>query len=394
MQLKLMCYNEIVSVIMHFITAITFFLVVQIVIAGELSPFYVHLLFVVCFMAVIGIRLYINGNFLIYMIAHFTLYLTLFAIPIDSVMFIVFAVYLVALTAWSVSYWKGRTIDESGRIPWVPIVIFVISYIYSFVSHHEVLRSYLLVIGCVYMLLFLVRFYLRGLYDLANNQLLHKRLPLMQIIRSNSYLVGMVLLIIILAMVIAAAINADDLLYVIADAFIVLLRVLIKGLFAILTWFANLFRNADVMDLGSLWDALGKALLEENAGSKLLNMILAIIKIAITVLFLIWVVRGMNIRIRSFLKDNNLPTDRVERIRVKERGLEMLVERIRGKTTNEPDSRIRRRYKKAVKSFGKRLILNRSVTTGQIEAQLSKEEADKMKPLKTLYERERYRDEV
>ena len=72
----------------------------------------------------------------------------------------------------------------------------------------------------------------------------------------------------------------------------------------------------------------------------------------------------------------------------------MLVESIRSKADNEPDSRIRRRYKKTVKSFGKRLILNRSVTTGQIEAQLSKEEADKMKPLKTLYEQERYRDEV
>ena len=244
------------------------------------------------------------------------------------------------------------------------------------------------------MLLFLVRFYLRGLFDLANNQLLHKRLPLMQIIRSNSYLVGMLLVIVTLSMILAAAINVDDLLYVIADAFIVVLRVVIKAFFAILTWIANLFKNADTTDLESLWDALGKALLEENAGSKLLNMILAIIKIAITVLFLIWIGRGMNIRIRNFLKDNNLPTDRVEKIRIKESSLQMIVDRIKRKKSNDPESHIRRKYKRVVKSFGKRLVLNKAVTTGQIEAQLSKEEADKMKPLKTLYEQERYRDEV
>ena len=394
MQSRLMNYNEIVSVVMHFLAAITFFLVVQIVIAGELSSLYVHMLFVMCFMAVIGIRLFINGNFLIYMIAHFTLYLTLFTIPLQSVMFIVFAVYLVALTVWSVSYWKGNELADNGRVPWATIILFAISYIYSFVSHHEVLRNYLLVTGCVYMLLFLLRFYIKGLYDLANNQLLHKQLPLSQIAKSNSYLVGMLFVVITFAMLLAAAIKMDDLLYVIGDALIVVLRILIKGFFIILAWIADMLKNMGFDDIGSLWDALGKAVMEENAGSKLIRMILAFIKIAITVLFLIWVGRGMNIKLRQFLNDNTLPTDRVERIRVREKGLQMLTDRIVRKRTSEPRSPIRRSYIKAVRHFGKRLVLNKSVTTGQIEEQLTFEEAEKMRPLKEAYEQERYKDEV
>ena len=390
MQQKIAHYSEIISVIMHFMAAITFFVVVQIVISGELSPFYIHILFVMCFFAVIGIRLFINGNFLIYMIAHFTLYLTLLTIPIQSVMFIVFAVYLIALTMWSVSYWKTGEVSGSGQIPWVTITLFVLSYIYSFVSHHDILKNYLLVTGYVYLLLFLLGFYLKGAYDLSGNRLMHKQLPLAQIIKTNSYMIGVLLAITALAMILANVIDMDNLLYVIGDGIIAILRVLIKGFFIILTWFANLLKNMGFGDMESLWDALGKAVTEDNTGSRILNMIFSVIKIGLTVLFLMWVGRGLNIRIRRYLNDNTLPMDRVERIRSKDNGLKMIVESIVNKKSNEPVSPIRRKYKKAVRG----LVLNKSVTTGQIEAQLTRVEADDMRPLKEAYERERYKDEI
>ena len=328
MQAKLAFYNELVSVIMYFIAAITFFFVVQIMIAGELSPFYVHVLFVVCFASVIGIRHFINGNFLIYMAAHFTLFATLIAIPVQSVMFIVFAVYLISMTFWSVSYWKKPQAEADGNIPWVSVTLFIISYIYAFVSHHDVLKNYLLVTGSLYLLLFLVRYYLKGIYDLSNNRLISKRLPMMQIIRSDTYLFGILLAITAITMVMANLIDLDNLLYVIGDGLISILRVLIKSFFIILTWIADLISNVNADGLESLWDELSKAFMEEETGSKLLNMILSMVKIAVTVLFLLWILRGMNIKIRQFLKDNTLPMDRVERIRKKEKGLNGFSENI------------------------------------------------------------------
>ena len=169
---------------------------------------------------------------------------------------------------------------------------------------------------------------------------------MMQIIRSDTYLFGILLAITAITMVMANLIDLDNLLYVIGDGLISILRVLIKSFFIILTWIADLISNVNADGLESLWDELSKAFMEEETGSKLLNMILSMVKIAVTVLFLLWILRGMNIKIRQFLKDNTLPMDRVERIRKKEKGLNVFAENIVKRKNKEPQSPIRRKYKK------------------------------------------------
>lgn len=393
MQGKISIYNEIVSVIMNFIAGISFFMTAQVIILGGPGPFYVQGLFVMIFAAVMVIRHFVNANFLIYMMAHFTLFLALFCIPIQNVMFIVFAVYLVIMTGWSVSYWKNNGEKNWGDVPWVSVVLLCISYIYAFVTHHDLFKNYLLVVGSIYFLLVLIRLYLKGLSELSRNQLYHKQLPLKQIVRTNSYMIGVVAAFTVLAMIMANIINLDNLLYVIADGLIVALRVVIKGFFIFLTWLADLFKDMDYSGIENLWDSLGNAVKEEGLVSKLLNFILAALKILVTGAFLFWAVRSMNIRIRHYLKDNNLPTDKVERVRTKESGLKMLVENLVGNKTPEPKSPVRRRYKRAVMGFGKRIILFPSMTVGQIEQQMSEREAENMRELKEAYERERYMDE-
>lgn len=393
MQGKISLYNEIVSAVMHFIAGLSFFLTSQMIILGGPGPLYVQVIFVLVFASVMVIRHFINGNFLIYTIAHLTLFLTLFTIPVQSVMFIVFAAYLIIMTAWSVTYWRNNGEKTEGNVPWAAVILFCITYIYAFVDHHNILKNYLLVTGCIYFLLFMVRLYLHGLYGLSKDRLFHKQLPFTQIVRTNSYMIGVVIAFTAIAMIVAAIINLDDLLYVIADGFIVILRVVIKSFFIVLTWVANLFKNVDYTGIERLWDDLGNALSEDGLVSKILNLIFAALKILITAVFLMWLARGMNIKIRQYLKDNILPTDKVERIRTKENGFKTTVEKIIKGEGNEPKSPVRRRYKRAVKRFGTKLVLTPSMTVGQIEAQMSEEEAENMKELKTAYEKERYRDE-
>lgn len=390
---KISFYNEIVSTLMNFLAGITFFWTSQIVVLGGLSALYIQVLFLVCYISVIAIRHFINGNFLIYMIAHFTLYLTLLTIPVLNVMFIIFAAYLIIMTGWSVSYWRGNDFKKNGDIPWLPVTLLCISYIYAFVSHHNLLKNYIFVVGCIYLLLFIIRLYIKGLYDLSGSRLFHRQLPLIQIIRTNSYMIGALVIIMAISMILANIINLDDLLYIIGDFLVAVLRVLIKGLFVILTWIADLFKNADIMDIGSILDALGEEVKEEGLVSKILNFIWALFKIGITLLFIYYVGRGMNIKIRQYLKDNNLPMDKVEHIRIRENGLKMVTGTIARSRSNEPDSRIRRRYKRAVLKFGKRLVLTKSMTVGQIEAQMTEKEAEDMRGLKEAYEQERYHDE-
>lgn len=393
MSAKISIYNEIISSVMHFIAGITFFLTAQIMILGGLAAFYVQLLFVICYIAVILIRHFINGNFLIYMLAHGTLYVTLLVIPVSSVMFILFAVFLAILTAWSVSYWRHNGTGNTAAVPWLSVTILCISYIYAFVTHHDLLKIFILVVGCVYMLLFMVKFYLKGVYDISGNRLYHKQLPLKQIIKTNSYMIGILIVIMALSMILANIINLDNLLYDIGDFLLAVIRFLIKGLFIVLTWIADLFKNADIMDIGSVLDALGKEVEEEGLVSKILDFLWAVIKITLTLLFILYVTKNMNSKIRQYLKDNTLSTDKAEFMKMRENGLKMAVSNIMRNSTEEPKSKIRRRYKRAILKFGKRLVLTKSMTVGQIEAQMTDKEAESMEPLKKAYEQERYMDE-
>ena len=393
MSAKISVYNEIISSVMHFIAGITFFLTAQIMILGGLAAFYVQLLFVICYIAVILIRHFINGNFLIYMLAHGTLYVTLLVIPVSSVMFILFAVFLAILTAWSVSYWRHNGTGNTAAVPWLSVTILCISYIYAFVTHHDLLKNFILVVGSLYILLFMVKFYLKGLSDISGNRLYHKRLPLKQIIKTNSYMIGILIVIMALSMILANIINLDNLLYVIGDFLLAVIRFLIKGLFIVLTWIADLFKNADIMDIGSVLDALGKEVEEEGLVSKILDFLWAVIKITLTLLFILYVTKNMNSKIRQYLKDNTLSTDKAEFMKMRENGLKMAVSNIVRNSTEEPKSRIRRRYKKAILKFGIRLVLTKSMTVGQIEAQMTDKEAESMKSLKRAYEQERYMDE-
>ena len=391
---KISYCSEIIMNIMSFMAAITFFFVVQMIVLGGLGPLFIQGLFVLSFAAVIVIRLLINGNFIIYMAAHLTLFLTLAAIPVRSIIFIVFAIYLIVLTIRSVSYWKNNGMKKEVEIPWLTVGLFVISYIYAYVTHHNLLTDYLLVVGSLYLLLYMVRLYLKGIADIAGNRLFYKQLPLSQIVKTNSFMVGGVVVITALAMFLAVLIDADDLIYVIGDGLIVIIRVLLKGFFVVLTWIADLFKNVDYTGIEQLWEELGNVVTKEGLVSKIIRLILAALKILITVLFLLWVGKGMNNKIRNYLKDNILPTDRVEKIRIKDKSLISAVSSITRRKSDEPANPIRRKYKREIKHFGSRLVLTKAMTVGQIEAQMTEKEAAGMKALKEAYEKERYRDEI
>ncbi len=391
---KISYCSEIIMNIMSFMAAITFFFVVQMIVLGGLGPLFIQGLFVLSFAAVIVIRLLINGNFIIYMAAHLTLFLTLAAIPVRSIIFIVFAIYLIVLTIRSVSYWKNNGMKKEVEIPWLTVGLFVISYIYAYVTHHNLLTDYLLVVGSLYLLLYMVRLYLKGIADIAGNRLFYKQLPLSQIVKTNSFMVGGVVVITALAMFLAVLIDADDLIYVIGDGLIVIIRVFLKGFFVVLTWIADLFKNVDYTGIEQLWEELGNVVTKEGLVSKIIRLILAALKILITVLFLLWVGKGMNNKIRNYLKDNILPTDRVEKIRIKDKSLISAVSSITRRKSDEPANPIRRKYKREIKHFGSRLVLTKAMTVGQIEAQMTEKEAAGMKALKEAYEKERYRDEI
>ncbi len=393
MSQKIELYNEIMHYVMQFLAGISFFLTAQIITAGHMSPLYVQILFVLCYVAVIVIRHYINGNLLIYMLSHLTLFSTLLVIDLADVMFITFAVYLILITVGSIIYWNNKGIMDSVNVSWISFVLLCVSYIYAFLNGYNLLKNYILIAGCIYMLLYMIRLYLKGLYDLSKNQLLHKQLPLAQIAKSNSYIIGMLIVIMALSMLIAVAINLDGLLYIIGDFLMTILRILIKGMINLFTIIAKLLKNHDI-PAGSLWNGMGNEIGEEGLISKIINFIMALLKILFSLYVIYRLGKGMSSGIAKLLSGNNLPFDKVERIKVKENGFKQTVRSIIENNRDEPKSKIRRKYKKAVLRLRDKIVLKESMTVGQIEASMTEEDAAKMSSLKEAYECERYRDET
>ena len=394
MSQKIGFYNEIIYSVMQLLAGISFFFSAQIITTGCMSPLYVQILFVLCYVAVIVIRHYINGNLLIYMLAHLTLFSTLMVIDLADVMFIIFAVYLILMTVGSIIYWHKNGMMDNVNVSWISFVLLCVSYIYAFLNGYNLLKNYILIAGCIYMLLYMIRLYLKGLYDLSKNQLLHKQLPLAQITKSNSYIIGMLIVIMALSMLIAVAINLDGLLYIIGDFLMTVLRVLIKGIINLFTIVAKLLKNHDIAETGSLWDGIGKEIGEEGLISKIFNFIMALLKILFSLYVIYRLGKGMSSGIAKLLSGNNLPFDKVECIKVKENGIKQTVKNIIQNNPDKPKSKIRRKYKRAVLKLRDKIVLKESMTVGQIEAQMAEEDAAKMSSLKEAYERERYRDET
>lgn len=389
---KINLCGEIISQTMHFIISLTLFIVAQTVLVGVPAPFYMQVLFLLCYGGIVVIRYYVNANFIIFMLAHVTLFTTLFLIPVSDVMFIVFAVFFVVMTIQSVMFWKNNGKTDKGEVPWFSIITFCISYIYAYVDGHNLLKGYLFVMGVFFLLLFMANFYVESLYKLSKNTMFHSHLPLKQIVKTNSAIIGLIIAVTFLAIMLANVINMDHLIYNIGDGIIVVIRFLLRSLFAILMWFAGLFEGDRVVDLGSLVDSLGMVVKEENLISKILNILFAVIKIAATALFITWVLRGANKRVRKYLKDNVLPTDKVTTVKQKESVGKDIIKRV--VTFAEPTNSIRKHYRKEVLKNKGDLVLTKSITTGEIEAGMDEVTARKMSPLKEAYEAERYRDEA
>ncbi|MBE5924420.1 MAG: hypothetical protein E7271_08135 [Lachnospiraceae bacterium] len=385
-----LCGN-IISQTMHFIISLTLFIVAQTVLIGVPAPFYMQMMFLLCYSAIIVIRYLVNANFLIYMIAHVTLYTTLFLIPVSSLMFIVFAVFFVAMTVQSVMFWKKNGNVDKSEVPWFSIVVFCISYIYAYVDGHNLLRIYLLVTGVLFLLMFMANFYVESLYQLSKNTMFHSHLPLQQIVKTNSVIIALIIAVTFMTILLANIIDLDHLIYNIGDGIVAVIRVFLRSLFAILSWFASLFEGDRVVDLGSLVDSFSNIVKEESFISKLLNVLFAVIKIVATSFFVLWVLRGANKRVRQYLKDNVLPTDKVTSVKAKEPESRDIIKHVFASV--EPNNSIRKRYRREVLKNKGDLVLTNFLTTGEIEAGMDERTARKMRPLKEAYEAERYRDE-
>lgn len=389
---KISLANEIITLVMYFIMAVTLFWSFQIVIDGKLAPVNLQVIFVLYFAGVLVIRFMVRENFLLYIGCHILLFFTLFAVPYSGLIIFEYIVFLVSLLAQSIAYWNGISYQRNADIPAVSFMLMFIFYIYAFATHHDVMKNYLFVTGSLYLVLYLVRLYLKGLHSVSHGKVVHKQLPLEQLVKSNSAIVGMVIVATVIAIGLANIINADNLLYIIGDGIVAVIKFVVKTIVIFLNWLTRMFaaRHGNVDELMS---SMEEAIREESVVAKIIDLIVSLVTIAFFLLFMRGVLRGLYKQLVYFLKDNILPTDHVEKLSGKKDGRRMFAESIK-KHREKLRNPVRLEYKKKILKLRDHLVLTEAMTTGDIERQMTEEEAADMRSLKEAYEKERYCDEL
>lgn len=390
---KILFANEAVTLTTHFVLCMFSFVVAQILILGNPAPWYEQLIFIVYFGIAIAIRLLITSTFFIYMGLHLVLFGTIFFLPINLLLTIESFILLLILTLQSIDFWKRNGYRQNASVPWPSVMTMFGFYIYAIATHHQMLCNFIYIIGSVYLLLYLARLYLTGLYELANSKTNIKCLPLKQIVRTNSILVGLIITIIGIAIVLANIFNLDNVILNIGQGLLVILRYVIAGIIAVFTWLGNLLKGASPgsNDADGLFEIFSGIRPKTSLLTVILDIIFKFLQCVVFGFLLFWIFRGMYRIARKFLMKNLQSGDHVEGLVGNKRDdLVFLVESAEDMPPKMPRSKIRRQYKRAILRHKKDMVLKSSMTTNEIHNRLSAVEQERMQKLKSAYEEERY----
>lgn len=390
---KILFANEAVTLATHFVLCMFSFVIAQILILGNPAPWYDQLIFIIYFGIAIAIRLLITSTFFIYIGLHLLLFATVYFLPINLLLTIECVILLLVLTLQSIDFWKRNGYRQNASVPWPSVMVMFGFYIYAIATHNQMLCNFIYIIGSVYLLLYLARLYLTGLYTLVNSKTNLNRLPLKQIVNTNSTLVGLIIAIIGIAILLANILNLDNTIFAIGQGLLIILRYITAGVTALFTWLENLLKGASPG--GNEGNGLAEIFSNIKPTSSLITTILDIIfKLLQCVVFgflLFWIFRGMYRISKKFLMSNLQSGDHVEGL-VKDKKDEhvFLIEAADDMSAKMPRSKIRRQYKKAILRHKKNMVLNSSMTTNEIHNQLPPENQEDMVRLKNAYEDERY----
>lgn len=390
---KILFANEAVTLATHFVLCMFSFVVAQILILGKPAPWYAQLIFIAYFGIAIAIRLLITNIFFIYIGLHLILFGTVYFLSVNLLLTIEYIIFLFVLTLQSIDFWKRNGYRQDTTIPWPSVMAMFAFYIYAIATHHQMLCNFIYIIGSVYLLLYLARLYLTGLYELANSKFSIKRLPLKQIVKTNSTLVGLIITIIGIAILLANIFNLDDVILNIGQGLLIIFRYIIAGMNAIFTWLNSLLKGTNLDSGGG--DGIFEIFSRMRPEPSLLSTILDVIfKLSHCILFgflLFGIFRGMYRIVRNFLMQNLQLGDHVEGLAKSKRDdLVFLVESADKMPPKMPRSKIRRQYKRAILRHKKHMVLTSSMTTNEIHNQLPATTQKRMQELKNAYEEERY----
>lgn len=391
---KILYVNEGITLANQFVLCMFFFVVAQVLVLESPAPWYYQLLFFAYLAFAVAIRLLITDTFFIFLGLHIFLFFSVYFIPMNLLLTIECIIYLFILTCQSISFWRQNGYRQNTSLPWPSLLFMFCFYLYAIFTHRENLCLIIYIMGIVYLLLYLAKLYTTGLYEMATSKINVRRLPLAQIVKTNSSIVGLIIGIIAIAILLANVFNLDETIYTIGKCLLILLHYISAGIAAFFSWIYNLL-SAGTPETRQAAASLAEVYANLKPSASLLATIIEIIfyifQCIVFGLLIFWIFRGMYRMIRLFLMRNLQTDDAVEGlVSTKRDDLAFVISAAESLPKKAPRSRIRRRYKKAVQKHAKDIALHAALTTNEIAERLPERERIKMEQLKASYEAARY----
>ena len=287
------------------------------------------------------------------------------------------------------STFGGRLMPMDGT-PWPMFLLTLIGYIGGSKLPEPALVSWSYITLFLGLFSYLILVYVEGISGYMDATKDVAGLPLKNILSVNSYIVGMILLILLLISVLTGFFHVEEALHVIARAGIAVLRVIgyfFKYAFIILQMLTSTTKHRPeeaVQETENVKEEIKHALASGEIFIKLFLLgIIIWIMVKTGGRILKWFIMRRR-RDTSYVIEYSATPREGRRERAKKRGI------FRGGDNRE---KARRAYRERIRRHSSYFPLRNSMTCGEIRDELLEKELDDVEELTALYERIRYTEE-
>lgn len=320
--------------------------------------------------------------------AHAAFLVPFYFLNIEGRFIIIFAIISFELFCESYSYIRaGKKLKSVGEVPWYIFLFCFIFFLYGVYMKNEQLKNASYIVVVLLLITYLINLYVDGLGKYLSAAKNVSGIPLKTIAKTNSLIVGLIMLFLVIAI---AAANSHDW-HVLADIIVNGIASVIKLIgFGILFIFNIMKMFLMRMPAGQINDMIGEEIRENNYaehGQAIFALLKFLFVAAMAIFLLLLLIKFV---CRLFIRHNRL-SDIVEAAPVKKKE-KLKTEQRKGifSVLFSPEERARRMYRAHILGYRYDIKLRETKTCRDICRDIYNETGDDVSELTEIYSEIRY----
>lgn len=283
---------------------------------------------------------------------------------------------------------RNGIIMPVSDFPWPTFAISLIIYIFGYYTKSNLMTKSAYYIPVVLMILYLILLYLEGLHKYVEATKDVSSLPLKKIVFTNTMIVSMILLLIIIGIACGKWLHIDDAIIWVGKIILEFIR-FIASIIAFFWRVVSAFMTTGKGQAVS-FEMLGETVSNEGE-SNLINSLETIGKLIFLGFLMLGAYKLFSKIIKVLFMKRKLHTDTIEKIEtVKKKKQESFILTREEKKKLSISDKIRRLYKNKIEHYRFEITLNQKKTAREIEKEITGKEIGDVKELTDIYAEVRY----